>query len=46
MTSQAVTISTSWASGLWGPNAAAAAVAIRFFLHPLGAIPECHSGSE
>lgn len=43
MTFQAVTISTSWASGLWGPTAAAAVVAVRFFLHPLGAIPEYHS---
>lgn len=45
MTFQAVTISKSWASGLWGLTAAAA-VAIRFFLHPLGAIPEHHSDQK
>lgn len=42
MTFQAVTISMSWASSLWGP-AAAVVVAIRFFLHPLGAILENNS---
>lgn len=40
MTFQAVTISMSWASSLWGP---AVVVAIRFFLHPLGAILENNS---